>query len=458
MKKFMISVLFVVVSFSGLHAATVDTILIAGFLNQGADADDNINIVLTKSLIGLLGKVPGIQVVPYETVTASVAGNHLWSLDTVNMDVIEAMGLTLGAKKVVFGDYKIDNRTSKITGHYSVYNVQSGEIVMTRTFEGPAGMDVFDTIDGVVKKVTFALVGQEIALANIQIKISVPDNSYRVYINGQPQGIATAAEVYKDTVIAGRDVEVSLRLVQGTGDNASEKEVYRKLINVREADTFVIEYTASGIILVKAVDMPGADVYLNGEIYGKTDENGDCPIVNIPAGAAQNVRVVYNEKVIEQRSVTVKEGDQYILIAGASGKRLFVDIRLFNPYIPAAIAGVGFYITPQLTMTIGGGAGYMTEQAAWVPAINIDVCYYLKQIDLLDMKFGGIATCYFLLPSSGGNTSVLVSPGIRAEVEMINLFYITVGARFNLNEVYNGTSGERQYAEPLIGAGVRFRI
>jgi TolB-like protein len=180
-----------------LHAANADTILIAGFLNQGADADDNINIVLTKSLISLLSKVPGIQVVPYDTVKESVDGNHLWSQDTANMELVEAMGLILGAKKVVFGDYKIDNRTSNITGHYSVYNVQTGEVVMTRVFEGPAGMDVFDTIDGVVKKVTFALVGQEIALANVAVKIGVPDNSYRVYINGQPQGIATSAEIYK---------------------------------------------------------------------------------------------------------------------------------------------------------------------------------------------------------------------------------------------------------------------
>lgn len=118
MKKIIImlfSFLIIFGKISAQESENLQTILIAGFINQGDESDEKYNEVITRSLIVLLSKVPGVQVISYDDVVESTSENGLWNLEEHDPEIIEVMGLTLGAKKVVVGEFYINHAEEVIT-------------------------------------------------------------------------------------------------------------------------------------------------------------------------------------------------------------------------------------------------------------------------------------------------------------------------------------------------------
>ncbi len=113
LKKLLLIIAVLLVSAAPLSAQSPDTILVAGFQNYGSPADDNLNIVLTKSLISLLSCFSDVRVVSYESVEQIVSENGFWKTNTVNMDTIDSMGLRLAVQKIVFGNYRVDTEKTR---------------------------------------------------------------------------------------------------------------------------------------------------------------------------------------------------------------------------------------------------------------------------------------------------------------------------------------------------------
>lgn len=156
-----------------------DTILVAGFQNRGLVADDNINIVLTKSLISYFSRSGSARTVAYDSVASLAARTGFWQAKSVDVSAVENMGLQAGVSKVLFGDYTVDEAKNLITVNYSVYDVRNGRILMMRSVEGAAGMDIFDTIDAISKKVIVAVLGREVDFAALPAE-DVVTNTFTV--------------------------------------------------------------------------------------------------------------------------------------------------------------------------------------------------------------------------------------------------------------------------------------
>lgn len=165
--KMILSALFLFLPCIKLSAANYDTILIVGFRNLGDPNDDNINVVLTKSLINWLSMIEDVRVVNYESVEKTVAANGFLKAATVDTNVIEMMGMHFVSRKIVFGNYKIDTAKNLITLNYSIYDLRSGQVYLTRSLQGTAGLDIFDTIDEMSKKVTIAAAGRDINFSDL---------------------------------------------------------------------------------------------------------------------------------------------------------------------------------------------------------------------------------------------------------------------------------------------------
>jgi TolB-like protein len=170
---------------------------VAGFQNLGVRADDNFNIILTKSLINYLSRLSDVSVVSYDTVERTVAANGFWKTTVFDIDVIDSMGLGLNVQKVVFGNYQVDNATKTITVKYFIYNTADGQTVLARNLDGPAGIDVFDTIDAMAKKIAVAVVNRDVDFAALvtptivtnQSVVTVTNNSVVTNNSGrQPAG------------------------------------------------------------------------------------------------------------------------------------------------------------------------------------------------------------------------------------------------------------------------------
>lgn len=345
----------------------------------------------------------------------------------------------------------------------------TGELLMTRNFEGDAGIDLLDSIDEVTKKVSFALLGREIALGNIAVNIREENKAYNVYINGQLQGTATSTEVYEDTLIADTDVEVSLRLIETNKvGEMEEKEVYRETVNVAESDTFNIEYSASGMILIKAVDLPNAKIYLNNELDGVADENGDYTIVNIPAGVSQKIRVEYDDKEVDSATESVEEGETLVLVMGSGGKKLLLGAKLLDGGGPSLMGFVGFNFTPKLYMTVGGGVMYINygntiDTTAFVPMADVSLGYNLINIDAIGLKLGASLGGFFHFVDG----STVFSLAARAEAEWMFLF-TQIGFRYsfqpipeNIVEQWDALTWDEKLGQkfkPILTVGVKFNF
>lgn len=177
MKRTFETLVIILLSIVVLHAAPRTTILVAGFQNIGDHADDNFNIILTKSLISYLSRLSDVNVVTYDTVERTVAANGFWRATVFDMDVIDSMGLSLNVQKVVFGNFQVDNATKIITVHYLIYNTADGQTVLARKLDGPAGIDVFDTIDAMAKKIAVAVVNRDVDFAALTAPTVVTNQS-----------------------------------------------------------------------------------------------------------------------------------------------------------------------------------------------------------------------------------------------------------------------------------------
>lgn len=174
------------------YAANTEIILVAGFRNLGAGTEDNINIILTKSLISQLGRGNDVMIISYNKLEQTTLIKEYWHSATLDMNVIERAGLRLGANKVVFGDYKVDRAANKIVINYSVYNVQNGTVIMTRSLEGVLGLDMLDAVDALAVKAASAILGVELSLDDVvSSTVDRRMNTYRAMRNVVvPAGIA----------------------------------------------------------------------------------------------------------------------------------------------------------------------------------------------------------------------------------------------------------------------------
>jgi hypothetical protein len=417
-------------------AAKIKPTTIAGFVNKGDKTDDKINIMLTKSLINLLSKIPNVVITPYEDIESAVKDNKLLSAKSINIDKALAMGLLFETKQVVVGDYEVVK--NKVTINLYIYDVVTGELALQRSFKDrPAGVDIFTTIDDVVKQVSYILVGKAIALGKVKVNVDVPDNLYKVYVNGRFEKAVKKGDPYTGDIIAGEPVEVSIRLMVGK----DEKEVFKKAVIVKEGETANVQYEPSGVILIKAMGMPGSKVYLNGQEYGNTDENGDITIFNLPAGAEQKIKLEVNGKVFGEKSGTVKEGDMMLMVFGSVEKKFLIPVTIGRGLLLGGSVGFTYMFSQNFWAGLNVGMGYLPNAAQAVFMFDINVFFPIIRSG--DFMLGAGASAFGYIPGV-----LTIDPEFEISASIGSLF-LTIGTRYSLAEFNGGF-------KPIVGLGFRF--
>ncbi|OHD55491.1 MAG: hypothetical protein A2Y33_11825 [Spirochaetes bacterium GWF1_51_8] len=430
----------VILGVNTIFAATakIKPTTIAGFINKGDKADDKINVMLTKSLINLLSKIPSVVITPYEDVEAAVKDNKLWTAKTVDIEKSLAMGLLFETKQVVVGDYHVTG--GKVTINLSIYDVVTGELSLQRSFKDrPAGADIFSTIDDVVKQVSYILVGKAIALGKVKVMVDVPENLYKVYVNGRFEKEIKKGEPYTGEIIAGEPVEVSIRLMVGK----EEKEVFKKAVMVEEGKTAEVMYEPSGTIMIKAFGMPGSKVYLNDAEYGSTDENGDITIFNLPAGKEQKIKLEVSGKVYGEKTGSVKEGDNLLMVFGATDKKFLIPITIGRGALIGGSVGFTYMFSQNFWAGVNLGMCYLPTPAQAV--FMFDVNAFFPIIRMGDFMFGAGVSAFFFVPGT-----VSFSPLVELSVSYAS-FFVNIGARYSLESPENFGG-----LKPIVGIGYRF--
>lgn len=286
MKKIGFVLVLTMLCLSPLLAAEKNTVMVAGFRNLGGG--DNISIVLSKSLISTLSMLSDVQVVTYETAAKITAKYEFWATNAANSDTLEMMGLELSVKKIIYGDYRVDETANTITVDYSIYDLRSGDILLTRTLSGPAGMDVFDTIDKMAQKVTVSVAGRPIDFAAL-----------------------TAPEVVTNTQVVTRTAVVT---------NNAYAPAYRPARRATLANTFFVPL---GIILAAgggyAINSLSQSAYQ--DYYTSLDTY---------TNAASNLDIYYELCMQKYQTLQIEQGLQIGLYAASgalTGLELYLLVR-----------------------------------------------------------------------------------------------------------------------------------
>lgn len=157
MKRILLSLLFFTVVFAPVYGT--DSVLVLGFQNLGDASDDDINPMIAKAIISQMMKVEDVKIVSYDDSVVAAEGIGFYEMEEINSDKVEEAGIKVSVKKVVYGTFFVNDEEETLTINYYVYNVQTGEVMLTRELSGPSGFEIFDSIDSMVEKVTTAVLG-----------------------------------------------------------------------------------------------------------------------------------------------------------------------------------------------------------------------------------------------------------------------------------------------------------
>lgn len=135
------------------QAEGAKTIAVAGFVNQGNKTEDSVNKVISKSLITFLKKVKGTKVTSFEVIENLAEENKLWASKTLDTNKVVDMGLNLAVQQVVAGTYKVDKSKDTIKITVYVFDPAMSELKLKRDYNGDAGIDIFDTIDRLIRNI-----------------------------------------------------------------------------------------------------------------------------------------------------------------------------------------------------------------------------------------------------------------------------------------------------------------
>ncbi len=412
------------------HAAQANSIGVIGFINLGKKTDDSINTVITKSLTTFLAKLPEIKAASYDAVETMESNNNYWHEKAFSVDKATDFGLNLGVKEIISGDYMVDQKAQTIVINVYAYDTGTAELKLKRQYTGGAGLDIFDTIDKMIRNLSSQLVGHPVAIGKLQMDIN-SDKSYQLYLDGVFQKKITKKDGYSERIVGGRDLVVAIRLPDSGFD------VYSNTIKVKDGETFNVSYAPTGAIKVEAEGYSGSEVLLNSTSAGRIGPGGELLIPNLKTGTNYTIVLKKEDKIAGIRYAEVTEGKSTSVIFVPTGKKAWsIPIHALLGGLGGA---VGFDWTFWNTLRPTALVGEIYLSKAGLLYVGIDLGY--RAFSLGDFNFwvipGGM--CYFTSP-------VTISPAVKLEIEWHGIF-IEGGFRYGI---------DNSSINPLIGIGYRF--
>ncbi len=293
-------ILFICAGFMRPQQLEMKSATVAGFINRGKSNQDNINILMTKSLSTFLSKISK-NITPYKDVEEIAGGTNFWSLKELEGSRAINIAQHFSTEQVITGDYTLNDKTGIITINVFVYNVVNGQVLFTRTYKGDAGLEIFDTVDKMILDVSGLLVGKAISLGYLRLAVKPKNVKYRIFINDSFVKAVDSLDGYFDKFIAGQSIDISLK------QENSDVEALRKIVQIESGKTNELVYNPSGELMVETME-GGIDVYLNGKKTGKTDDSGELIIPGIEAGKGNRIELRKGDESLSFTNITISEG------------------------------------------------------------------------------------------------------------------------------------------------------
>jgi hypothetical protein len=440
-KKALGILFFFALPFAALYSVEMKSVTIAGFINTGEARDASVNVQMTRSLITFLTKFSK-NVTPYASLEP--AARSFWKMKILDENLAMGIAQSFDTKQVLTGTYRVNNKKETIEINVFVYDVVTGDLKLKRSYKGSAGVEIFDTIDKMIRDVTGLLIGRALDFGDIRVNVLSDKGPHKLFVDGMFAADLTNRKPFLYKTFANSQSAVSIRIAS-TG-----RDVLEKTVDVVKDGVVDVTYTPSGTVVIKTA-IGTNDVFLNGKESGviQTGGAGELTMPNIPANVPTTVQIRSEGKIVAEETVTVDEGEIKVVYVGDanqdSRRTVFFPIKggmlgwLNSSYIQA---GADWYFMKDFHAFAQGGVILYNQQPVGfgaVPLVETGV---------------GYTFVFNYLFKAGANVSALlffgkeftVMPVATVEIDIWK-FFISGGARFSL------VDGNFY---PVLSAGVKF--
>lgn len=306
--KLVILSLVAVITPVAVFCEELESVTVAGFINAGDEKDNNINQMVTRSMISFLSKI-STNVTPYTQVESWSEANGFWKNKKLRTASVVSMAREMGSRISVSGVY-IVGENDMMAIRVLVHDTATGALKFDRSYKGDAGIDIFDTIDNIIRDVTGQLIGKPVEIGRLKISVQFPERQFRLYINDLFAKDLTSAEPYMDNFVADQIVKVSIR-------DTNEAEMFSKDVFVEKNFTTEVAYVPTGTLRLRVVDGE-ALILLSGKMMGKTSTNGELTIPEVTAEQLQELVVKVKNDETARYAFTIKESEIRTLLINGS--------------------------------------------------------------------------------------------------------------------------------------------
>ncbi len=340
------------------------------------------------------------------------------------------------ADYILYGDYTVKEKDpGKASITMRVWSKKDNKNVFTKTYITSTDIEIFDTIDTILKDVIEGTLRINYSVAKINFDVKAGKERYDIFINGKPIDSADKKDYKKALNVLGRQkYEVS---IVRTRDG---KTVYKDSKFLDTGEKFQISYVATGSALV------------DGIVHGVRGKEYHYSIDGTPSFPGQvytnmNALTQHSILVLDAKSNTVYSSD-FSVLDGAE-THVTPEEKWAGPFhfdiftgIPSSFIGAGFAYYPDryfwLEVSCGGGGMYSPMTAGFVYAVapGISACYYINGDLSEELRWGvGVNGTYYqyIAPGLPSTPAFGYSAGAFALLEWQWLF-IRAGAGYEFDD------------------------
>lgn len=345
---------------------------VAGFINRGDKLDDSINLILTKSIAEMLTKIPGSIITTVDDLDkAFLNGPALSSLKTQKEKVIR-IAQVCNAKQVLFGDYLVDRKTETIVIRIKAVQLNTGEELLRRTYEGSSAIGFFDLVDTIALQVSGILTGKDIVMTPLVLQVSGTDKVCQVYFFGRPLGEVSTQKPLLINMIANEDLEIEYR------DPVSGQEIYHTHKTLLPNTTNIINYEPSGSLTVLN-SMVSAVLYTNQAPAAILNENTETTLFNLKAGEYITLSLSNKNGTIAQGKVLITER-KTVFYSFMNSDGLGKSANYKNSWVPLNLIMPGFAQFQSGDLTAGFVFLALDLGIVAVTAFSVYQVYYYQNL------------------------------------------------------------------------------
>ena len=295
----------------------------------------------------------------------------------------------LGADYILYGDYEIKQKNpEKVVLKIGVWSKSENKNIFTKNYETVTDVDIFDTIDLILKNVIEDVLKIDFSLARIDFNIKSGAEKYEIFINNKLIDTADKQDYVKSiSVLGGQAYKITIiRSRDG-------KAVYTVTKTPGAKENFSVTYFATGSVIIDPVNYGERGRIFTYTIDGKPAYANEF-ISNMNALSNHSITVIdQHSNLIYQRPFGVLDGltTHVTPIEEWAGP---LHIRVYSG--SSAFAGLGLEYFPWRYFWIEAGSGVSWCNSQYEISPYLDIGYYLFGDMKTDFRAGlGLSAGYY---------------------------------------------------------------